>query len=234
MIEQNNMTGEVEISLVELWQGIKKRLVPIILLTIALAASVTALSYFLITPKYEAQATVIVGKNKSDTTSDTLQYNDVLMSQRLVDTYTVIMESQSIREQIVDDLDLNVTSEDLKDMISINPVKDTEIIQVTVKDTIPERAMDIANQSLEIFEQEIQSIMQLDNVQVLDSARMPERPVEPRFIRNGILAGMIGLMLGVAIAVLAELMDTTIKDEDDIKNMTNIPIIGQIPFVKEL
>ena len=234
MIEQNNMTGEVEISLVELWQGIKKRLVPIILLTIALAASVTALSYFLITPKYEAQATVIVGKNKSDTTSDTLQYNDVLMSQRLVDTYTVIMESQSIREQIVDDLDLNVTSEDLKDMISINPVKDTEIIQVTVKDTIPERAMDIANQSLEIFEQEIQSIMQLDNVQVLDSARMPETPVEPRFIRNGILAGMIGLMLGVAIAVLAELTDSTIKDEEDIKSMTNIPIIGQIPFAKEL
>lgn len=234
MIEQNNMTGEVEISLVELWQGIKKRLVPIILLTIALAASVTALSYFLITPKYEAQATVIVGKNKSDTTSDTLQYNDILMSQRLVDTYTVIMESQSIREQIVDDLELNLTAEDLQDMISISPVKDTEIIQVNVKDIIPERAMDIANQSLEIFEQEIQSIMQLDNVQVLDSARMPETPVEPRFIRNGILAGMIGLMLGVAIAVLAELTDSTIKDEEDIKSMTNIPIIGQIPFAKEL
>ena len=156
------------------------------------------------------------------------------MSQRLVDTYTVIMESQSIREQIVDDLELNLTAEDLQDMISISPVKDTEIIQVNVKDIIPERAMDIANQSLEIFEQEIQSIMQLDNVQVLDSARMPETPVEPRFIRNGILAGMIGLMLGVAIAVLAELTDLTIKDEEDIKSMTNIPIIGQIPFVKEL
>lgn len=233
MIEDNNKNDEIVISIADIWAGIRKRLVPIILITIVIAIATGLVNYYLITPKYEATATVIVGKNK-DESSDTLQYNDVLLSQRLVDTYTVIMGSQTIYNQIVDELDLNLTPKELQSMIKISTVKDTEVIRVTVKDTIPERAMDIANECLEIFEQEIKNIMQLDNVHILDSAQMPTSPVEPKLIRNSMQAGLITLALAIVIAVLLQLADTTIKNEEDIKSITNIPIIGQIPYIKEL
>lgn len=233
MIEDNNKNDEIVISIADIWTGIRKRLVPIILITIVIAIATGLVNYYLITPKYEATATVIVGKNK-DESSDTLQYNDVLLSQRLVDTYTVIMGSQTIYNQIVDELDLNLTPKELQSMIKISTVKDTEVIRVTVKDTIPERAMDIANECLEIFEQEIKNIMQLDNVHILDSAQMPTSPVEPKLIRNSMQAGLITLALAIVIAVLLQLADTTIKNEEDIKSITNIPIIGQIPYIKEL
>lgn len=233
MIEDNNKNDEIVISIADIWAGIRKRLVPIILITIVIAIATGLVNYYLITPKYEATATVIVGKNK-DESSDTLQYNDVLLSQRLVDTYTVIMGSQTIYNQIVDELDLNLTPKELQSMIKISTVKDTEVIRVTVKDTIPERAMDIANECLEIFEQEIKNIMQLDNVHILDSAQMPTSPVEPKLVRNSMQAGLITLALAIVIAVLLQLADTTIKNEEDIKSITNIPIIGQIPYIKEL
>ena len=232
MIEDNNKNDEIVISIADIWAGIRKRLVPIILITIVIAIATGLVNYYLITPKYEATATVIVGKNK-DKDSDTLQYNDVLLSQRLVDTYTVIMGSQTIYNQIVDELDLNLTPKELQSMIKISTVKDTEVIRVTVKDTIPERAMDIANECLEIFEQEIKNIMQLDNVHILDSAQMPTSPVEPKIIKNSMQAGLITLALGIVIAILLQLADTTIKNEEDIKSITNIPIIGQIPYIKE-
>lgn len=230
-VEQEEMD---EISLFELWEGIRKRLGFIILLGIVFGALAYAYSNFVATPQYQARGTLIVGRNENQQqpTND-INTQDLDLSRRLVDTYTVIMQSRSVQDRVIEDLNLNLTPGELTEMTSVSALNDTEVIEVRVTDIIPERAMDIANQTMEVFQQEIQDIMQVDNVQILDPATLPEDPVSPNIPRNTILGVLIGLILGAAIAVFKEITDTTIKSANDVKKVTDLPIIGQIPYTKE-
>lgn len=219
-----------EISIIEIWYGIKKRLFGIILVTILLAAAAFAVSTFVLQKKYQARTTLIVGRPASYTSSgQSLEYNDVLLSQKLVSTYGEIMKSATVMQTVEENLGLEMTTQELSKKINVQTVTNTEIISLRVTDTIPERAMDIANETAMIFMDEVKSIMQVDNVQILDGATLPKNPVSPNVLLNTAIAGMLGLMLGVFVALLREFTDTTVKSVEDLKNSFNIPVIGTIP-----
>lgn len=222
-----------EISLLELWDALRKNLGKILGLGVLTAVLTFAVSYFLIIPKYEATTTLIVGKPESYSSSgEGIQYNDVLLNQKLVSTYSEIMKSRGIADRVIQNLGLNFDLQRFQQALNVRTVNDTEIISVKVTDTIPERAMDIANETAEIFQEEVQSIMKVDNVQIIDAAILPEKPVSPRSAMNGAIGLVLGLMLGVFLALIKEFTDNTIKDADDLTNTFGLPVLGNIPKVK--
>ncbi len=238
MTEQINKGPQVgeeqEISLLELWMGIRKRLFWIILFSVLTGIFAFAASRFLITPKYETHAMVIVGKNNKDKQQEKdLQYNDVLLSQKLVDTYKVIIRSRAIQDKIINDLKLDMDPKELDRLTTVTSVDTTEVIKVSVQDVIPERAMDIANQTVEVFKNEVTKIMQLDNVRILDAARLPQKPVSPKMVQNTVLGVLLGLVIGVAIAVFREMTDTRIHGVKDLRMVTDLPVLARIPKTKE-
>lgn len=219
-----------EISIIEIWQGIRKRLAFILGFGVILGIASALLSIFIIQPKYEANATLIVGKPTSyQNTSQNIEYNDILVNQRLVGTYGEIMKSVSVTQRVRDNLELKQSIKELGSMIRVQTMNDTEIISLTVTDSIPERAMDIANETAEIFIEEVSDIMQVENVQILDAAQMPLTPVSPKIIVNTALGVLVGLSLGIILALFREFSDTRIKSIDEYKNSFDIPVIGIIP-----
>ena len=112
-------------------------------------------------------------------------------------------------------------------------MKDTQIISVKVVDTIPERAQDIANETANIFKQSIGDIMNVDNVQILDGATLPEEPSSPKVMKNTAIGAILGFILAVAIAMIKELSDTRIKTSEDVTTEFDIPVLGLIPDRKK-
>lgn len=219
-----------EISLIEIWHGIKKRLVLILMLAIVVGGLAAATSLFILQPKYSTKTTLIVGRPESyKNPGQTIEYNDVLLNQKLVGTYGEIMKSASVMQQVNENLALQMTMKDLSNMVEVKTVNNTEIISLTVTDTIPERAMDIANETAEIFMKEVSSIMHVDNVQILDGATLPEIPVSPRVKLNTFIGVLLGGMIGVMIALFREFSDTRIKSVEEYKNTFDVPVIGIIP-----
>lgn len=222
---------EREIDLLELAKKLKKHLFSILCLAVIFAALSYAASVFIITPKYEATTTMIVSNSKNE---DNNQNGDVELSQinanrALVSTYSEIVKSKGVADKVINNLKLDTDYEEFSQKVSIEPVKDTQIISVKVVDTVPERAMDIANATSMVFKDSITKIMKVDNVQILDKANLPEKASSPNIKKNTAIGLILGFIIGVAISLFKELSDTTFKTTDDIQEAFDIPVLGMIP-----
>ncbi|MCI5839017.1 MAG: Wzz/FepE/Etk N-terminal domain-containing protein [Peptoniphilaceae bacterium] len=223
---------EKEIDLIELWEIIKKNLIKIIFIGILFAIAMFAISKFLISPKYQSYVSLIVNKEEDRSNNDGIQLNDVQLNQKLVGTYTEIIKTRGIAEIVIKNLGLDLSYEDFISMISVNSKNDTEIFEVSVKDTIPERASDIANETSKVFKDSIVKIMNVDNVQILDKAIVPEKPYSPNIIRNAVIGFLFGIMVSMFTSIIRFLTDTRIKSSEDITNEFGLPVIGIIPDKK--
>ena len=229
--------NEQEIDLIELFKKMVKHLPLIILLSVIVGAASFAASKFLITPKYDSNATMIVSSSKQNTDPNNpqaaVELGQIQANKALISTYSEIVKSKGIADRVIANLGLDMDYEVFSEKVSIEPVKDTQIISVKVVDTIPERAQDIANETANIFKSSIGDIMNVDNVQILDGASLPEEPSSPKIARNTAIGIMLGFILGIAIVMIKELTDTRVKSSEDITAEFDIPVLGLIPDRKK-
>ncbi len=223
---------EYEIDLRELFEIIKRRFW--IIVTMAVVASFVSaiVSFYFLDPIYETKTTLIVVKEQGQDQS--MQYNDVVLSQKLVKTYGEIVKSRTIAKEVIDNLALGISADTLIKQVSVNPVSDTEIISIAVQGTDPELITKMANELASVFMHRIVGIMSIDNVQVIDPAETPMNPIKPRIALNIAIAAVLGLMLGVGIVFLMEFLDDTLKTPEDIEKHLKLPVIGIIPFDTEI
>ena len=215
--------------LIEYFTIIKKRILLVILITIGSTVFSGVLSYFVITPTYKSDIAVIIGKVETSSESQS-NYNDVIMYQKLVKTYSEFAKSRRVSEHVIEALKLNIEPNELQNMVSVAPKGDTEFLSITVKSKDPKEAMDIANQlakSLKVISTEVKKV---DNIQLLDEAILPTSPDNPNPKLNMAIAFFIGLMISMGIAFLLEYLDNTVKSQEEIEKLTGVPVIGIIPL----
>jgi len=222
-------------SLEQFFAIILKRLWLIILVT-ALAGTAAGLySWLVLRDVYQAKSTIIVSNQTVDTSNTQLTVNDYNLNIKLVNSYSVICKTNRILDQVISELGLPMTSKMLSSKITVTSAKDTEIIHIAVNDRDPYRAQAIANSLTTVFQREVKEIMKMDNVQVIDEAPVPSMPVAPNRPRNLVLGIMVGLMLGVGIAVLFEYLDRSVKTEEQVTELIGIPVLASVPRIaKEL
>lgn len=232
------MEQEQTISLQELFQVLKKRLFLIITITLAAVAISAAVSYFVLTPVYEVKTTMMAYGADKKLESDSNSLTEIQTNLKLINTYNDLIKSDKILEKVLNELELDMTMGQLARKINVSNNKESHVIYISVKDTDPYRAAEIANMTAQIFEKEIQQEMNA-SIKQWSKAKVSENqaPVEPKPLLNIAIAAVIGLMLGVGLAFLLEFLDNTIKTEQDIENTLELPVIGVImditDFVKE-
>lgn len=224
------MDIEKEISLIKLLEYIKKNTFLIIMFTLITGALIFGISKFVVTPEYLASTTMIINSNQEEQMNkDDINYSQIQANKALVSTYSEIVKSKGISNEVIKNLNLDMDYEEFVKKVSIEPVNDTQIISVKVVDSIPERAKDIANETSMIFKSSVSKIMKVDNVQILDSAVKPESPASPNIFKNTIIGFCIGFIIGIFVSLFKELSDTTFKTTDDIQEAFDIPVLGMIP-----
>jgi capsular polysaccharide biosynthesis protein len=210
---------------------ILKRLWLIILVTILTGTAAGLFSWLALSDVYQASTTIIVSSQTVDASQAQLTYNDYSLNIKLVNSYSVICKTNRVLDQVISELGLPLTSKTLSDKITVSAAKDTEIIHIAVNDSNPYRAQAIANSLTTVFQREVKSIMKMDNVQIIDEAPLPLTPVSPNRPRNLVLGILVGLMLGLGIAVLIEYLDRSIKTEEQITELIGIPVLASVPRI---
>ena len=224
---------EETIELREYFEIVRKRLGMIALITLLCLASSAVVSFFVITPTYQTSTTLMVNKAKDDL-DRAIDYQDIMLSQKLVNTYGEIAKSKVVMGKVVKRLSLDITTKHMADKISVTPVKDTEIMRITVSDKNPELAVKIADTTAAVFMEEVTRIMNIDNVQIIDKAEKPVDPVKPRKLLNIAIAGVLGVMMGLFIAFILEYLDNTIKTPEDVEKHLEMQVIGMIPIFEQI
>lgn len=224
---------EETISLKELMETLRKRLSLIVLITTAAVLISGVVSYFVITPIYQSSTQLLVNQAKSD--QPNFNPAEIQTNLQLINTYNVIMKSPAILDQVIEDLNLNMSVGTLNNKITVQSEKDSQVVNVTVQDPDPNKAAQIANQVAAVFQKEIVEIMNVDNVSILAKAEVGENaaPVKPQPILNIAIAFVVGLMAGVGVAFLLEYLDNTVKTEQDVERILGLPVLGAIATFEE-
>lgn len=207
-------------------------------LIVSLMVIMLALSVFITTqisiPQYETFTTLMLGKPQNNLSAGTqYNYQEIATNQMLIGTYSELGKSKAVMGKVNQRLGDKYTYDELKSKISIKLVNETELIQITVQDADPKEAARIANTMADVFTYEVTRIMRIDNMNIIDVAEVPKFPVSPKPMRAAIVFTFFGALMGVFIAFLMEVMDRTIKTQEDVERHLELPVLGMIAMVKE-
>jgi len=212
---------------------LRKRISLIVLITLIFTITSGVLSYFVIKPVYKSDISVIIGKSDKDDNGQKQNLNDVMMYQQMVKTYSVLAKSRKVADEVVNKLDLKMSTGAVLSMVTVAPQGNTEFLNISVKSKDPEQAMKIANQLAKSLKEVSADVYGRDNVKLLDEALLPTSPDSPKPLLNMAIAFFIGIMVSVGLVFLIEYMDNTIKTQEDVEKLLGLPVIGTIPYVDD-
>ncbi len=219
---------EGKISLYEIVKIVKKRMFLILSCLLLVVAVTWAISYFFITPQYDANAQILI--NQKVVQDQQLSTQDIQTNLQLINTYTVIIKSPVILSIVIERLKLNTTPDLLMEKIAMSSEQNSQVLNISVKDISQKKAVSIANMTAEVFQEKISELMNVDNVTILSPATVKnkEKPIIPNIPLNLAIATFLGFIIGVSISLLIEFLDTTVKTEKDVQDIMNFPLLGLI------
>ncbi|OYN76963.1 polysaccharide biosynthesis tyrosine autokinase [Mycolicibacterium sphagni] len=202
--------------------------------TVLLAVIVTLLT----TPLYQASTRLFVSTPAGDTLTEI--YEGTLTSQQRVASYTQLLMGESLAQRTINKLGLDMSAKDLQKEVTASAKPDTILIDVAVRDESPVRARDIANTLSDEF---VTMVRELETpsdgskasarIVVEQRASVPDSPVVPEPARNIGIGLALGLVLGISLALLRDLLDNTVKDRSTLEEITGVGVVGTIPLDKE-
>lgn len=185
-----------------------------------------------ITPIYSAQATMIVNKSQYQASEQNqMSYSDILLTQKLVKSYILIMKSDTNIELVKKEIGTELTVGQLKSYVKISGVGETEVLKINVENKDPVLAQSIANALVKVSPATIIRVIKAGSAEVIDTAKVPAKPVKPVVWQYAAIGTMLGLMLSVALIFLRDFFDNTFKTEDDVRNVLDLPVITSLPEI---
>ena len=232
-MDQTTENKDIEIDLGKIFYKMRGKFIYIIIITILAAIASGFITHFAITPKYSATTKMYVYSNTDRISTDsTITSNEITASQDLVNTYIYILNSDTVLEAVIKDLDLNMTPNRLKRMISASQAPKTIAFEVNVTANDPKSAAKIANSIAKIAPNEIVRVVKAGGVEIIDYAKVPTAPSSPNLAKNVLIAAFAGLFLSFLAFFLYEFFDTTITSERDILGEFEIPVLGTVPSLE--
>ena len=213
----------------EFLELLRRRIAVILLLSILAAAAVLLITSIVVKPVYESTAKMIVNAGADQTTSLTITNDQITSSQKLVDTYAVIVRSRNLLGQVIERLDLDYSYESFSRMVNVSPVNGTQIMQISVRSTDPESARKIADEIVKLAPKELEKILHAGSVETVDDPYVSSKPVSPNKNLDAMLAFLLTAIVSTFVFTLAYINDGTFRTEEEVTEELNMPVLACIP-----
>ena len=223
-----------ELDLKELFEIFWSKKVQIILIVLIFAVIGVIYTMGFITPVYTSSTTLVLAtssrENQGTTnTTNSITMTDVTLNSNLVSTYSVIVKSKDVLGQVISNLGIDISWENLKNNVAVSSVEDTEVIEISVTNGNPQYAADIANEIANVFSDKVAEIYNINNVHIVDEAETPTGPSNINHTKDVVIFAFIGVVVAVIYVLIANMLDTTIKSADDIERLYKLPVLASIP-----
>ena len=182
-------------------------------------------SFFLAKPVYEASCKLYVVSNGDSA----INLSDLQIGSYLTSDFVQVFDAWEVKEQVLQNLDLSYSYEDLSKMLKVTNPSDTRILNVTVTSNDPVEATSMANEYARVASEYISDTMAMDKPSVLSSALEPVDPVRPRKIYNMALGLIAGGMIVALFVVVCFLLDNKIKNAEDILRYAGMDTLAIVP-----
>ena len=227
-----------EIDIKEILYYIFKKRFFVIILTILGVVAGVLYTKFLITPMYSAVTTVVLSKpatanNAYITSSEAITQGDITLNSKLISTYSEIMKSRAVAEEVKESLGLDVSEESLMSNISVKAKEDTEMLKIQVLNEDPIIAANVANSLSDVFKEKVKEIYNIENVTVIDKAIPSKAPSNVNYTKNAGLFCAVGFVVSCGILFLIFYFDTRVKSKSEIEELLGLETLAVIPEIKD-
>lgn len=232
-IESEEMKNEIEIDVRSLFATILNRLFVIILIGILVGGVAFVYTKFFISPQYVATTKVYI-LSKQDPDQKTLTTSDIAFASYLAKDYETLLTTRPVLQEVKKELNLDMSTDALEKMITVNVETDTRIMEISVTNTDPKLAKKIADKVREVANERLKVIMDdLEPVRSVDEAELPTTPASPNVKRNTMMGFIAGFGISLLVVIILFILDDTIKTPDDIEKRLGVSVLAAIPLKSE-
>lgn len=201
-----------ELDIIEVLKIFLRNIHKIILISLLFGMCFFTISKKTLEPIYETSTTIMTEKSSNDTINS---------------TYANLSKSNLLVSKVIKDLGLNMSYEEFSSKVIVESVPETRIINIKVNDTIPERAVDIANETAIELKTTIGKINK-NRAIIIDKARTPKAPVNQDYKKDAIIGFILGFFIATLYVLIREFTDSRIKNLKTLKQKFDTPILGII------
>lgn len=216
-----------ELNLLQLFLIIKKRFIFILLFVLLSGCLSYIISEYLITPRYTSSASLYV--YSTNRILGQVTSSDLTASQELVNTYIIVLKSDTVLEKVITELKLSMSTKDIRKILSAESIDGTEAFKISITHRDPNMAQQLVNTIVNVGLKEIVRVVQAGGAEVIDYAKVLSKPSLPNMIVNTILGLLIGFVIALAICTATVVFDTKVHREEDLTMIFKIPVIGSVP-----
>lgn len=220
---------EIEIDLMEILNVLLSKLGLIILSGMVLALVAIVGTKLFVTPRYQSETKMYVLSKQNN---DTLTNADLQTSTLLTKDYAELIQSRTVTEAVIAKLSLDMKHEQLLDKMEVVTATDNRIVTIKVLDEDPYVARDIANAVRDTAAEHIKNVMNSEAVNIVDEANVPDSKYSPSVMKNGLIAGVLGCFLAIAVILIQYISNDTIKVSEDVEKYLGLSVLGTIPMDK--
>ncbi len=203
---------ENELSIKKIMVLMKKRIWIIFAFSIFFSTLGGVYSVFLTKKLYETSSKLIVNAT----------------SPEMMNTLLVMIKEPSLLQNVVNDLNLNISSEDLSKQIYPESIGGSSIVRISVVYSDPKLAAEIADTTANVFVNQIPKILGFKDTRLLSDAQINNSPINADYTKKILLGLLAGVIAGVGFVFLLNFLDDTVRSENDVEVLLGTPVFGVI------
>lgn len=225
--ETNDDTVEIDLS--QLFHQIKKniRLIVISMLLVAVIAFV--FTTFFIDKKYASQARIYITPKVTE--EGTVDYSSLTSGNLMVNNYMSILKGENLLRNVSEAIgtDFSIVNSSL----SVSNDANTQIITIKSITEDPELSKAIVDQTVSSFQSDMQELLNIQNLVVIDSAKVNSSPVSPNVKMNTLIGALIGAMLSGGYVFIKFILDKRLRNKKEAEEYLGIPVLAEIPWYED-
>lgn len=215
-----------ELDLFDFLRWLRKRLRILLVVCVLSAAAGALFTLVFMDAEYRASTRIYVLNRSSDAG---ISASDYSVANYLVSDYAVLITGENVTNEVIDQLGLHMTAAQLAKKISVSAIDSTRILQIEAVDTDPRCAADIANCVREVSSRQIKEIMEVDAVNLVYEAAVPQERSGPDLLKNIALAMILGCVLAMGVLLAVYAADDSLRTEEDVERYLGLPVLGIVP-----
>ena len=188
-------------------------------------------TFMFVTPKYQSSVMFYVNNSSLDLgdLSASLSSSDISAARGLVKVYIIILNTRETLTEVKGYAEVDRSISELKGMITAQSVDSTEIFKVVVTSEDPYEAEAIAASIAHVLPKRIDSIIDGTSSEVVDAAVVASKPSSPNYVLNTLIGFLAGMLAVVAVVAVKEILNITIREENDIGSAVKHPVLAAVP-----
>lgn len=227
--DQNVKTVKIK----DMWQVLVSHILVIVAAAVACAVVVFIVCKVAVKPKYESTATLYILNQDNEKNSSSAS-TDFSLALNVVNDCTYLLKSHAVLDEVIDDLNLDISFDELADCIATKNPDQTRVLEVTVKATSPQEAKRIVDAVCSVGTEKIMDAMGFKQVNLYEKGTLPTEPCNNIALKAAFLAAVAAAVIAYGVFLVIFIFDDKLRTEDDIEKYLNISIIGRIPNVEDV